>query len=118
MKKIFLVSAVVCLTQIAFSQTVSLDSVAKYEGKKVTVCSKVIGTHVSSGEKKNTYLNFGKPYPDNTFTVLIAADDLSKFKYVPAEFLTDKNVCITGTVVIYKGKPEIVVTSEEQIKVQ
>ena len=118
MKKLFFLIAVSCLTKLSFSQTVPLDSVAKYEGKKVTVCAKVQGTHVSSGEKKNTYLNFGKPYPDNTFTVLISEPDLKNFKYVPAEFLTDKNICITGTVVIYKGKPEILVSSEEQIKVQ
>lgn len=118
MKKLFLLSAVICLAQISFSQTVALDSVAKYEGKTVTVCAKVQGTHVSSGEKKNTSVNFGKPYPDNTFTVFIAEADLPKFKYVPADFLKDKTICITGSVTMFKGKPEMVVTSEEQIKVQ
>lgn len=118
MKKLSLFIAVTLFAKLAFSQTVSLDSIAKYEGKKVTVCAKVQGTHVSSGEKKNTYINFGKPYPDNTFTVLIAEPDLNNFKYVPADFLTDKNICITGTVVMYKGKPEIIATSEEQIKAE
>jgi DNA/RNA endonuclease YhcR with UshA esterase domain len=118
MKKLFLFFVAISLAQISFSQTVPLDSVAKYEGKKITVCSKVIGTHVSSGDKKNTYINFGKPYPDNTFTVMISGDDAAKFKYVPADFLQDKTVCITGTVTIFKGKPEIVVTSEDQIKIQ
>ena len=104
--------------QFAFSQTVSIDSVAKYEGKKVTVCSKVTGTHVSGGEKKNVNLNFGKPFPNNSFSVFIAESDLANFKYKPDEFLKDKTICVTGTVKIYKDKPEIVVTKDDQIKIQ
>ena len=118
MKKIFLLTTAICFSQISFSQTVPLDSVAKYEGKKITVCSKVLGTHVSNGEKKSTTLNFGKPYPDNTFTVFISESDLANFKYIPSEFLKDKNICITGIVKIYKDKPEIIVSKEEQIKIQ
>jgi hypothetical protein len=118
MKKFLFVCSVLLVSQISFSQTVPLDSVAKYEGKMITVCSKVIGTHVSSGDKKNTSLNFGKPFPDNTFSVFIAEADLANFKYVPSEFLKDKTICITGIVKIYKSKPEIIVTKQDQIKVQ
>ena len=75
-------------------------------------------TYVTKGEKKTTYINFGKPYPNTTFTVVIFEGDLAKFKFTPSEFLKDKNVCITGKVKIYKGKPEIIVTSEEQIKAE
>ena len=118
MKKLLLLITTICFSQTSFSQTVPLDSVAKYEGKTITVCSKVVGTHVSSGDKKNTTLNFGKPFPDNTFSVFISEADLANFKYDPAEFLKDKTICITGVVKIYKDKPEIIVSKEEQIKVQ
>src|ERR1039458_751928 len=86
MKKLFLFFVAISLAQISFSQTVPLDSVAKYEGKKITVCSKVIGTHVSSGDKKNTYINIANPHPHNTSTVMISDDDAVKFKYVRADF--------------------------------
>ena len=118
MKNLFLLLFTVCLTQVACTQTVPLDSIAKYDGKTVTVCSKVLGTHVTQGEKKTTYLNFGKPFPDNTFTVVIFENDLANFKYIPSDYLKDKKVCITGKVKIYKGKPEMIVSSEEQIKVE
>lgn len=118
MKNLLILFAVLCFTQISCSQTVPLDSVANYEGKTITVCSKVIGTHVTNGEKKTTYLNFGKPYPNNTLTVVIFEKDLPNFKYTPAEFLKEKEVCITGEVKMYKGKPEILVSKEKQIEVK
>jgi hypothetical protein len=118
MKKVLLFLAVISFPLISFSQTVPLDSVSKYEGKTITVCSKVTGTHVSSGDKKNVSLNFGKPFPDNACSVYISESDLKNFKYDPSVFLKDKTICITGVVKVYKNKPEIVATKEEQIKVQ
>jgi len=118
MKYLLIILTSICLQQISFAQTVPLDSVTNYEGKTITVCSKVQSTFVTKGEKKTTYINFGKPYPNTTFTVVIFEGDLTKFKYTPSEFLREKNVCITGKVKIYKGKPEIIVSSEEQIKIE
>lgn len=118
MKNLFLLITSICLWQISFSQTVPLDSVQFYEGKTITVCSKVQGTFVTKGEKKTTYINFGKPYPNNTFTVVIFESDLPNFKYTPSEYLKDKQVCLTGKVEIYKGKPQIIVKKEEQIKIE
>ena len=118
MKNLFALFISICLWQISFSQTVPLDSVASYVGKTITVCSKVQSTFVTKGDKKTTYINFGKPYPDATFTAVIFESSLEKFKYTPSEFLKDKNVCITGKVSIYKDKPQIIVSSQEQIKIE
>jgi len=118
MKIILLLITSICLTQISFSQTVPLDSVANYERKTITVCSKVQSTHVTKGAKKTTYINFGNPYPNSSFTIVIFEDDLVNFKYTPSEFLKDKNVCVTGQVKIYKGKPEIIVSKAGEIEVE
>ena len=117
MKKLLILSISICLKQISFSQTVPLDSVINYEGKTITVCSKVQSTYVTKGDKKTTYINFGNPYPNTTFTVVIFEGDLPNFKNTPSVYLKDKNVCITGKVKIYKGKPEMIVNKEEQIKI-
>ena len=118
MKKLLLILTSICLWQISFSQTVPLDSVTNYEGKTITVCSKVQGTFVTKGDKKTTYINFGKPYPNTTFTAVIFEGDLPNFKYTPSEYLKDKQVCLTGKITIYKGKPQMIITKEEQIKVE
>lgn len=117
MKKLFLLFLLLQTAgAIMFAQTVALDSIARYEGQTVTVCAKVQSAYVTKGEKKTTYLNFGKPYPNNTFTVVIFEKDLPNFSYAPAEHLKDKEVCITGKVIMYKGKPEIIAREEKQIQ--
>ena len=118
MKQLLIASLTILFSQIAFSQTVPLDSVINYEGKTITVCSKVQSTYVTKGDKKTTYINFGNPYPKTTFTVVIFEGDLPNFKNTPSVYLKDKNVCITGKVKIYKGKPEMIINKEEQIKVE
>ena len=118
MNRLLLLLISVCFQQISFAQNVPLDSVSFYEGKTITVCSKVLDTYEAKQGNKTTFLNFGKPYPNSTFTVVIFEADLTKFKYTPSVYLKGKNVCITGKVKIFKGKTEIIVTNEEQIKVE
>ena len=99
----------------AQTKNVTLDSIAKYEGKTVTICEKVQSTYQTKGEHKNVMLSFGKPYPNNTFTLIIFESDLKKFSYNPVEKLKNSTVCVTGKVVIYKDKPEFIITKEEDI---
>lgn len=93
----------------SLAQTIPTDSVENYIGKTVKVCDKVFGTHVSKGEKKTTSLNLGADFPNQKLTVVIFESDLPKFSYTPALLLKDKNVCVTGKLMTYKGKPEIIV---------
>lgn len=118
MQKLFLLITSICLWQISFSQTVPLESVTSYVGKTITVCSKVQSTFVAKGEKKTTYLSFGQAFPNATFTAVIFEGDLANFKYTPSEYLKDKQVCLTGKITIYKDKPQMIISSEGQIKLE
>ena len=115
MKPIFFIF-VMLLSTLSFSQSVSLDNIAAYEGKRVTIFEKVVSTYQSKGEKKTTYLNFGKPYPDALFSVVIFEASLKNFSYSPADYLKGKRVRITGVVKMYKGKPQFVITEEKDIE--
>ncbi len=118
MKNYLLLIASILFINLSFAQTVPIDSVASYEGKTVTICSKVQGVFTTRGEKKTTYISFGNPYPNATFTAIIFDGNLKNFKYNPSEYLKDKNVCLTSKVVMYKGKPEMILTNEEEVKVE
>jgi DNA/RNA endonuclease YhcR with UshA esterase domain len=64
--------------------------------------------------EKVAYLNFDSKYPNNTFTAVIFPDkyelfgDLNKYR--------NKTVEIKGRIGQYKGKPQIILNSREQIK--
>jgi len=48
---------------------------------------------------------------------MINGKDRSKFPVVPEDAFKDKNICVTGKVIQYKGKPEIVVDDPSQITI-
>lgn len=104
-----------CTSSKVNAQTISIDSVSSYLGKTVTVCDKVYGTHVSNGEKKTTSLNLGADYPNSKLTIVIFEKDLPNFSYVPSLLLKDKDICVTGKLVTYKDKPQIIVSEAASI---
>ena len=118
MRNFILLIASILFINLSIAQTVPLDSASYYEGKTVTICSKVQGVFNTKGEKKTTFISFGNPYPNATFTAIIFDGDLKNFMYNPSEYLKDKNVCLTSKIIIYKGKPEMILTSEEQVKIE
>ncbi len=118
MKNIFITLLFISTTNFLFSQTVSVDSLAYYEGQKVTVCAKVEGVFISQKAKKTIFINFGKPFPNQKFVVVIFEKDLANFSYDPGVFLKEKSLCITGIIKMFNGKPEIIATKEEQIAIQ
>lgn len=97
----------------------SVDGLEQYEGKIVKVCTKIYGTKfLDNNGGKPTFLNAGGAFPNAPLTILIWGDNRKNFKNAPEKYYDGKNVCITGKVVIYKGKPEIIVTKEDEIVVQ
>jgi hypothetical protein len=70
---------------------------------------------VYTSKNGNTFLNFGAKYPNQTFTGYIpAGSELTGDRWTVT--LQGKVIGITGTVELYKGKPEIKVLSMSQIK--
>jgi hypothetical protein len=106
-----------CLSASLWSQEVTLENIGTFEGKIVTFCAPITGTYQTKGERKVTYLNFGKAYPDHSFTVVFFEKVLKTFSYDPLT-LKGKQVCITGKVILYKEKPEIVLYDEKDLKVE
>lgn len=118
MKKLILLFAAVIFSCHLWAQnTVSADSLSYYEGQLIRVCATVTGIHVSTGKSETTFINFGEPFPNNSFSLVIFQKDAESFSYKPAEFLDNKKLCITGKVEMYKGKPEIIITNEKHIRV-
>ena len=65
--------------------------------------------------RQPTFLNLDEPYPNHVFTAVIWGRDRAAFPYAP-ESLADRRICVTGTIQVYRGKAEIMVSGPNQIK--
>lgn len=115
MKDNLIVIAFFLLSTIITGQTVQSDSLHLYVGKKITVCDVVIDAHRNRGNELTTFLNFGSPYPNQVFTVVIFYEYLKNFANDPSKTYLGKKICVTGKVRIYNGKSGIIVKKSNQI---
>lgn len=117
MKKLFALVSFLCIyaSNTFGQQKISIDSVMGFVGKNVTVC-----TNVSGGKafEKVTLLNLGAKYPNSQLTIAIFSKDAANFASEPLAMYNHKNICVTGKVELYKGKPEIIVNKSADILVE
>jgi S1/P1 Nuclease len=94
-------------TSASTPKTIAVQDAAQHYNEYVNVCAKVYGIKTLDNL---TLVNLGAAYPNQPLTVVLrdAAKDLG-----PG--LDGKNICVTGTVVAYRDKPEIVVTDPKLI---
>jgi len=121
MKKLSLfLTGLLFLGIAAFGQTaIKLEEVRSHIGDSVSVCGKVFSTNYLPDTRESpTFLNMGAPYPNDSLTVLIWKNTRTRFPYKPEEKLLNKQICVTGKIVNYKGKPQIVIHKEEQIQIK
>lgn len=104
-------------SSFSFAQKqITLEEIPQNFDKKVKICDKIYGSYIIKSNGM-TLLNVGKPYPDNPLTLAIFQKDLKNFNYVPADFLPEKSFCVTGKLILYKDKPEIILKSEKDIEI-
>ena len=95
-------------------EKISVADAEKYIGKKEMVCSMVYDV------KELSHINFldvGANFPNNPLTVVVFSRDKGNFKD-GLEVYDNKNICVTGTIKEYKGKPEIIITGPKDISIE
>lgn len=93
------------------------DKSAGTNGKVTRFCDKVYSTKQMENSGM-VFLNLGGEYPNQKLSVVIRRKDAHKFSFAPEMAFKDKTICVTGVITNYNGKPEIVVTEPDQIKIQ
>jgi hypothetical protein len=105
----FLATAIAAL---AIAQTAyTPEEAARHVGETATVTGRVDGFHKSG--KGNIFLNMGGKYPNQAFTAFIPSGSAAQF--ANAQQYEGRTVAVSGKIQLYKGKPEIIVTSPSQI---
>jgi hypothetical protein len=83
------------------------------------VCGPVASAKfVESSPEKPTYLNFDRPYPNQTCAIVIPGSARPRFKDPPETTFMGKTICVTGFINASHGKPQVTVTDPSQITIQ
>jgi hypothetical protein len=110
-------AAVLVLAVAADAATLAPDEAAKHAGENATVCGVVASArYAERSTGQPTFLNLGKPYPDQVFTAVVWGKDRGKFG--TPETLRGKEVCVTGGIKLYHGKAEIILSDPKQLSVK
>src|SRR5690348_9161301 len=107
MKSIIITLAILLTAAAAKAQQpISIDSLRSHVGDSVTVCTKIFGgIYLERSNGTPTLLNAGAAYPNAPLTIMIGPDARKLFAEAPETFYKDKQVCITGKIILYKDKP-------------
>ena len=111
-----LILSVIAIAAEQKKEIIKPKDALQYVGQVKTVCGKVASTFFASRSRgRPTFLNLDKPYPNQTFTVVIWGRDRGKFEIPPEVLFMGKEICITGRITTYRGKPQITVSDPSQI---
>jgi hypothetical protein len=114
MKHIASLLALCLLTTKVFAQTISPAAASKHLGETVVVRGVVDEVHTSG--HNNTFLDLGGRYPNQAFTGVIFSENAGVFPKVHS--LEGKTIDLSGAVQLYHGKPEIILKSSDQLRVE
>jgi len=107
-----------CTLNISAQTTIKMEELALHIGDSVKVATKIYGgKFLDQSQGTPTLLNAGGVYPNALLTLFIAADVRAKFSVAPEELFKNKDVIVTGKLILFKGKPEVVIYGVGQIEV-
>ena len=115
---IWLLGLALSLAGSAQAETISASEASAHVGAVATVCGVVASTkYADDANGQPTFLDFGRAFPNQLFTAMIFGKDRAEFG-VPEATYRGSQICVTGTVEMYRGKPEINVRNPNAIEDQ
>lgn len=113
MKKLIIIIFSSLTFTIANAQKrILIDDASKNIGQKVIICDSVYSIKVLSSL---TFLNIGGDYPKQKLTLVFYKKDLYLLNVEPETMYKFKKVCISGKLIQYEGKPQMVIKALKQI---
>lgn len=120
MRPLILFIVFLLVSKFSYSQIeIKLEDASKHIGDSVKVCGKVASMRfVENTEGQPTFINLGKPYPNQLLTVVVCGLVRQRFSKPLEELFNNKEICVTGKVELYKEKPQIVILISEQMVIK
>ncbi len=95
---------------------IKIDDAKNHPGETVKICTKIYGgKSILNARDTLTLLDAGQPYPDAPLRLVIRGQAQREFTGDIVKYYKGMDVCISGQIKLYKGKPEIEVTDKAQI---
>jgi len=85
---------------------ITAANAAAHVGSTQTVCGKVIATYYAASSG-TTFLDFGRPYPNQVFKIVIFREWRSRYSSPPETKFLGRYVCDRGSISRYAGVPQI-----------
>ena len=99
--------------------TIRVEDASKHIGDSVTVYGKIYGgIFLDKSKNQPTFLNMGAAYPNHLLTIVIWKKERAYFKKPPEIVFKNKDVYITGRIIEFNGKPEIIFEKPEQLQIK
>jgi hypothetical protein len=118
MKRMAFALVLFCSALAYAGNSIQAKEARNHVGEDATVCGVVASAHYAASSRgRPTFINLDQPYPNQIFTIVIWEEDRAKFGN-PEERYNDKNICVTGTITLYRGAAETTVREPGQITVQ
>ncbi len=101
------------------AETIEWNRAMEHAGEYRTVHGPVVDTHYAQrSEGRPTFLNLGRPYPqENRFTVVIWGECRAQFSHPPEKKYWGRKIAVTGQIEEYDGAAQIVVTAPAEITI-
>ncbi len=107
-------AAALFLATAAIAESITPNEAYSHVGTQQTVVGVV--SQVSESPGGTRFVNFGGRYPNHVFYGVILERRTHRF---PDVFdLEDQTIAISGTIELYKGKPQIILISADQIEMR
>ncbi len=119
MKKLSFCLVLLCSTAALHAQkTIQAKEAKDHVGDSVQVCGVITGgKYLAQAKTGPTLLDMGGKYPNQLVTLMIPKANRGNFSYEPEKKLLNQQVCVFGKVQNFKGKPEIILYQESQVKI-
>lgn len=97
--------------------TFTAEQAGAHVGERALVCGRVVDATFAEGLRgRPTFLNFGRPYPEQLFTAVIWARDRGKFER-PEVTYRNVRLCVAGRIREHEGTPQIELREPRQLRV-
>lgn len=114
-RKATICAALIVWPVAAYAAPLNPEEAASHVGENATVCGPVASAkYAPQAMAAPTFLDLGKPYPNQDFSAVILGSDRTKFG-APEVSLREKQVCVTGDIFLFQGKPEIIMRDTKQL---